>query len=168
MTADPTSLDRLHDIIVPPPAPWWPPAPGWYWVIGCLLAIAAYAIVRGFVSWQHNRYRREALAEWRRIKSQLADAKTRSTAVTELAILLKRAAITAFPRMQVASLTGRPWLAFLDRTAAMREFDSDTGALLERATYGSISPADIDLKRAEHLANSVRRWLMHHHAGDVA
>jgi hypothetical protein len=27
---DPGSLDRLHDIATPPPAPWWPP-PLWDW-----------------------------------------------------------------------------------------------------------------------------------------
>ena len=24
------SLDRLHDIVTPAPAPWWPPAPAWF------------------------------------------------------------------------------------------------------------------------------------------
>ena len=49
MTPDPTSLERLHDIVLPPPVPWWPPAPGWYWVMGLLGALlllvewAAYA-----------------------------------------------------------------------------------------------------------------------------
>ena len=28
-----TSLDRLHDIVLPPEVPWWPLAPGWYVVV---------------------------------------------------------------------------------------------------------------------------------------
>ena len=57
----PTSLDRLHDVIVPPPVPWWPPAPGWL-VIGFLLVLVLVCwFIRGIRPWQSNCYRREAL-----------------------------------------------------------------------------------------------------------
>jgi len=37
---DPTSLENLYDIAMPPPIPWWPLAPGWYVVGGVLVQTA--------------------------------------------------------------------------------------------------------------------------------
>ena len=39
MTLDPAHLHRLHDLVLPPTVPGWPPAPGWYGVFA-LLALA--------------------------------------------------------------------------------------------------------------------------------
>ena len=47
LDSDPGSLDRLHDIVSPPPAPWWPPAPGWYalgLIVLLLLGVGAWAV----------------------------------------------------------------------------------------------------------------------------
>ena len=49
MKPDPASLENLRDIAVPPPVPWWPPAPGW-WVVMAVLAIAV--IVVAFRAWR--------------------------------------------------------------------------------------------------------------------
>jgi hypothetical protein len=38
--ADLTSLENLYDIVMPPPIPWWPLAPGWYVVGGVLVQTA--------------------------------------------------------------------------------------------------------------------------------
>ena len=166
MSGDATSLDRLHDVMTPSPAPWWPPAPGWYWLIGALLVVGVYTAVRGVIHWQRNRYRREALAEWRRHEGRLSSPETRITAIAQLAELLKRAAVSAFPREQVASLTGNAWLDFLDRSAAMSGFRSDVGTLLERASYGVTS--EIDETEARESAVLVRQWIERHRVTNAA
>jgi hypothetical protein len=137
MNPDPASLDRLHDIISPPPAPWWPPAPGWYWLAGVLAIWTVYWLATAFIRWQRNRYRREALAQLRSQTRLLSDAKMRAPVLANLAELLKRAALSAYPRSEVASLTGSAWLSFLDRQAGMRDFNSAQGALLEKARVWS-------------------------------
>jgi hypothetical protein len=164
MDLDPSSLDRLHDIIVPPAVPWWPPAAGWYWLMGTLLAIGTVQLLRAFIRWQQNRYRREALAQWRTQVELLGDANARVSAVTALATLLKRTALSAFPRTEVASLTGPAWLAFLDRTAEMHGFNSNTGALLENAVYGNLSVSQLGEKEARDAASLVHQWIKHHRA----
>jgi hypothetical protein len=35
---DAGSRQKLNDIVVPAPVPWWPPAPGWYVLLGISLA----------------------------------------------------------------------------------------------------------------------------------
>lgn len=164
MNSDPSSLNRLHDLVVPPPVSWWPPAPGWYWLMGIGLVIGFYLLLREFVRWQHNRYRREALAQWRIQWMKLADANTRVAATADLAVLLKRAALSAFPRNQVASLTGGEWMAFLDQTGQMDGFASEAGKLLEQAAYDCITPAQCDEARANQAAMLVYRWLRRHRA----
>lgn len=162
MTADPTSLNRLHDIVAPPPAPWWPPAPGWYWLGGIAAVLTIYAATVGLIRWQRNRYRREALAEWRRMAARCADAGTRADALAELAVLLKRTALSAFPRPRVAALTGAPWRAFLAGAARMDGFTCDIAALLERAAYGQLPPAEVDDETARRAAAFVREWVIRH------
>jgi Domain of unknown function (DUF4381) len=162
MNSDPASLDRLHDVIAPPPIPPWPPPTGWSCVLGMLLLVAIYFLIKALLHWQHNRYRREALAEWHRHRAHLADTNTRIAAVGELAILLKRTALSAFSRTEVASLTGTDWLNFLDRTARMNDFTSEVGGLLENAAYGCVHPSQLDEARANNAAQLVHRWILRH------
>ena len=162
MNSDPTGLDRLHDIVAPAPVPWWLPAPAWYWILGFLLVVVLVLALEGFFRWQRNRYRREALALWRKESSALHDPANRGPAVVRLAELLKRTALSAFPRDQVATLTGTPWFNFLDRTAATSAFNSGDGKLLEDAAYDSRVASTIDEAQANQVAASVRHWIRYH------
>jgi hypothetical protein len=162
MNPDPTSLDRLHDIVAPAPVPWWPPAPGWYYVIVLVLLIVLVLAVRGFLRWQHNRYRREALAEFARQEKRLRDPAQRPAALASLAELLKRAAITAYSRPAVAGLTGPAWFAFLDRTGRTTVFARGEGAKLEGAAYDPAGAAKMNEAEARVLAQRVKHWLKHH------
>ena len=162
MNSDPTSLDRLHDIVTPPPVPWWPPAPAWYWVLAFLALLAAVLAVKGFLRWQHNRYRREALKLWREDSALLGDVRTRAQALVRLSELLKRTALSAFPRDEVASLTGPAWFGFLDRTAPNSNFNSGDGRLLQEAAYDSRVAATVDDAQVRRIADSVRSWIKYH------
>jgi hypothetical protein len=140
--SDPTSLDRLNDIVLTGTVGWWPLAPGWY----VLLSIATLALVflgwRSWKSWRRNEYRRQALEELQRIRQ---DPQARSLAA--LPALLKRVALHAWPRPVVAPLSGPDWHAFLDRTSGQTAFASGAGEALDRLSYGTgeeqrLSPAD--------------------------
>ncbi|RBP35368.1 uncharacterized protein DUF4381 [Roseimicrobium gellanilyticum] len=162
MQSDPTSLDRLHDIVPPPAVPWWPPAPAWYWVLGLLGIAVVVFLLRVFMHWQRNRYRREALAEFAKHEVKLHDASQRGGALIALAELLKQTAVTAFPREDVASLTGTSWDSFLDRTVSKKAFVEGNGSLLETAAYDPRSISKVDETKARELARQVRDWLAHH------
>jgi len=162
MNTNAASLDRLHDIVVPAPIPGWPPAPGWYWLLGFILIVVVALVVRGIIRWQHNRYRREALAELHHLGSDLKLPEQRAPALLALAGLLKRTALTAFPREQVATLTGTPWFEFLDRTGRGTTFRDGLGAVLENALYDPRTVAGLEEPTLEKLTSAVRQWIQHH------
>jgi hypothetical protein len=114
---DQADLSRLADIVVPAAIAWWPPAPGW-WILGAAL-VAAIAILTGNAirRYRHNAYRRAALAELSAIGAHEGSADAAA-----ISAVLKRAALVAYPRIEVASLTGSAWLAFLDRSAGINVF----------------------------------------------
>jgi hypothetical protein len=161
MNSDATSLDRLRDIVVPPATPWWPPAPGWYWVMGGVAVLIVMLVLKLLLWWQKNRYRREALAELARSEKLLADPTQRAARLALFAELLKRAALSAWPRETVASLTDSSWIAFLDRSGQAQP--SNFGALLERVAYDPRLADDLSEKQIQELAVRVRDWLKHHH-----
>jgi hypothetical protein len=162
MKTDATSLDRLHDIVTPTAIPWWPPAPGWYWVLGFFSLVAAGLLVRWLLHWQHNRYRREALAELALQEGMLRDPAKRATALGAVAELLKRVALTAFPRRRVATLTGKAWFDFLDRTGRTTCFAQGRGTILEDATYDPRSAANLDDQKLNDVMTMARDWIKHH------
>ncbi len=103
MNESPPSLDQLHDIVLPPAAPWWPLAPGWYALIAILLAVAAVFAWRAWKSWQANAYRRAALRE-------LSGAKDASV----IAEILRRTALAIAPREEITGKSGDDWLQWLN------------------------------------------------------
>ena len=162
MNTDATSLDRLHDIIVAPPVPWWPPASGWYWVLGLMIVMLLATLITGLMRWQHNRYRREALAELARHEMALQNTELRSPALLSLAELLKRTAVTAFPREDVATLTGLKWFEFLDDTARGSRFRDTLGATLENAIYDLRTADTLDLRKLHSVVEAIRHWIKFH------
>jgi hypothetical protein len=137
--SDPSDLSNLRDIVVPSAVSWWPPAPGW-WMVGAVLVIAAgFALAAAVRHHQRSAYRREALQALE--TAQPAD----------ISAILKRAALAAFPREQVASLSGPAWLAFLDRTGGTKFANTALAAL----TYGGSGDKEAVVAEA-------RRWLLSH------
>ncbi len=150
MTNDAASLDQLHDILVPASVPWWPPAPGWYVVLGIVLVLMVILLIRALRHRLRNAYRHEALAALRM---------SRLSAV-ELATLLKRVALTAYPREQVASLTGQAWLDWLAQTSGL-PIPSGVADTLTSGVYSTVNTRDTDA-----LSEFVARWIRCHFEQD--
>jgi hypothetical protein len=151
----PELLDRMHGLAMPEPVPWLPQTPGWWIVLGWLVAVLL------LVAWQvarrrrRNRYRRDALAELRAIET---DSRTDpAVAAQRIAGVLKRTALVAYPREQVAALYGSDWARFLRESSDDDPQVAGDADLLATAAYRP----DTDPKA---LAGPARRWIRRHRA----
>ncbi len=156
MNDDNTSLDQLHDILLAPPPPWWPLAPGWYALATVLLISAAWFGYRAWHRYRCDRYRRAALAELTLIEVSSSRAE-----LAGLPGLLKRTALHAFSRKQVAALSGDEWRSFLNRHCEGAPFDGEAGELLLMLAYHPVQAATQDLRP---LINGIRTWIRQHRA----
>ncbi|MCW3782014.1 DUF4381 domain-containing protein [Defluviimonas salinarum] len=135
-------MGRLIEPEVPAPVSLVPQTAGW-WVLGALVLTAlAYALWRGWLHWRANAYRRTALAA-------LATAGNDPAAI---AAILRRTALAAYPRREVAGLAGPDWVAFLNATGG---FPEALGPALIRAPYAREAGA-ADLRAA------AIRWIRGH------
>lgn len=150
----PGSLQNLNDIVLPAPVGWWPPAPGWYAVGALLLLALAWVAVKSWRQWSRDRYRREALQSLALLRSG-GDAAARG--VPEL---LKRAALSAWPRDAVAALSGDDWHRFLDQTARMSCFRDRAGRTLDNLAYGEARR--LSAEEMDELYREAERWLRRH------
>ncbi len=151
MTNNADSLQRLHDIVAAPPVPLWPPAPGWY-LLFCLLFLSLiFLLVRAVIRYRRNAYRRAALAELRQAASD-------NEPLPLIAQLLKRTALTAYGREQVASLSGETWVAWLVKTGG-RDVPAAVAAALTQGLY------DGSAKDSKALADFAGTWIRRHKGG---
>jgi hypothetical protein len=151
MNDDVASLDRLHDLAMPPPIPWWPPAPGWYALFAILaLATVAWA-VRQWFRWRANAYRRAALRE-------LQSAHT----VPAISEVLRRVALSIAPRSTVAELTGAKWPEWLAETSP----DPIPDQVRDQLASGIYASA-ADVGDLEALRSYASNWIQHHHRLEI-
>jgi hypothetical protein len=152
-SADP--LSDLRDIHLPAPIETWPPAMGW-WLLAMLGVIGIVAIGYGLWRyWRANQYRREAIGLLRQLRQQHGSVSI--DYLYRYTNLLKRVALTRYPRDRVAALTGEDWVAFLDETSGSQEFSMGVGQVFvqgqyERSTSTGAEDIDIDAlhKLGEH------------------
>ena len=117
---------------------------------------------RAWRHWQAAAYRRAALAEWQQLKTQTADPRQQEAALRHLPELMKRTALAAFPRAQVASLSAIEWLRFLDRTGHTDAFTRGHGQLLPELAYDPRAVTLLGTASVEELFEVIRLWIAGH------
>lgn len=151
-------LAQLRDIHTPAPVSNWPPAPGWF-ILAALLLIAVVALTWWlFRRWWDNRYRREAMRELESLRAGFGAGSDPAGFLTDYSALLKRAALSHYPRGAVAHLTGEAWVEFLDKSAGTNEFSMGAGQVLIDGNYRPIDEA-IDIDELHRLG---RYWIRRH------
>jgi Flp pilus assembly protein CpaB len=151
MSDSATSLERLHDIMLPTPVPWWPPAPGWIALLALLVAVAAWIAWRAWKTWRANAYRRAALHEL----AALRDA-------APIAELLRRTALVVAPRSIVAANAGVSWTDWLDANAAEPMSDE-----VRRLLVAGIYAPPNSHREFGALRDYAARWITHHTANAI-
>jgi len=132
---DPMQLP-LKDIHLPQEIIWWPPAPGWWVMLGLFIFILATAY------WWHRRRQRILRSAINLARQELVSLQGEYDVhqdarqfIADLSILLRRLSISAFPRRSAASLTGEAWLQFLDAPLQQPAFTKGPGRILIEAPY---------------------------------
>ena len=158
MNEDP--LAQLRDIHLPQEVGLWPPAPGWWIVAAIILASIIYYVVRRYQIVQQNKYRQEAIQQLTLAWQSYLQNHDSQSYLLQLTQLLKRAALTAYPRLNINNLRNEQWLALLDDSLPDRNFHflQDIGRQLLALPYQPPS-AEIDLEPLHQLCI---RWLREH------
>jgi hypothetical protein len=104
----PPELAQLKDVHELAAISWWPPAIGWWIVAGLLLIGVIAALIYIYPRWRLRSYRQFFLKQLQHIQQTKDDTQTQ-----RLNFLMKKLALLAFPRTQVAGLTGKAWANFL-------------------------------------------------------
>lgn len=141
-------IDLINDLTephTPPPVPMTPQT--WGWAALALLILALLAL-GAWLFWRRHRanaYRRAALVA-------LADAGDDPARIAEI---LRRTALAAYPRRDIAGLSGPGWLSFLDAQTGGSVFSAGAGRAIATAPYRPTGP-DPD------LTGAARDWIRHH------
>jgi hypothetical protein len=158
-----SGLENLHEIVLPDPVSWMPQTIGWYAALGVVLLLAGWWVYSRLRRFRTNRYRRFALAEIEVIERELRQPEKRAKALAAIPVLVKRTALSTFPRAEVASLSGEQWLAFLDKTVGGREFREGEGRLLPELAYApGARIASLPDERISKLLQIVTLWIRRH------
>jgi len=149
----PTTQLPLKDIHLPEAIGWWPPAIGW-WLLTILIPLLIAVLY-----WFYKRLTRKTVIKT--AKKNLATIKENpaldnNQKLRELSMLVRRVAITVSPRTEAASLTGRQWLEFLDKSLTDAPFSEGCGQLLADAPYRNTLPTELEISQ---LISLCEDWL---------
>lgn len=148
----------LRDLHLPAAVGGWPPAPGWWLLAALALASLVYAALVLYRRHRRHAARRLALRELGRLEAAYRRDADVAGLARGLSSLLRRAMLAYAPRAEVAGLTGRAWLEWLDRGLPARPFSRGPGQSLAALPYRDPvrHAAQVDV---EALVEAVRRRL---------
>lgn len=142
----------LADIHLPAAPSWGLSLQGYGLVIGLLLLTAA-------IVWFILRKRKQGALKRLALK-QLANLTPQQT--SDIARLLKQAALSHFPRERIASLHGLAWWHFVEQQLPVKKqanvHFSSRSDMLEQALYGQQALSETNQQR---FYDDVRYWLSH-------
>jgi len=143
MNSEQYSLTHLRDIVLPNAPGLWPPAPGVLIVLAIVAIVVLIICLQWLSLYKRNAYRRAGLLLLNQVKTDY-----------DISVLLKRVALAAFPREQVASLYGRDWMIFLKQSCPDSRFSEiDVSISSDKANNDLIKQAGF--------------WIRHHRVPDT-
>lgn len=152
-------LAELEDIRIPEPVSYMPQTVGWVVLAGLIVA----ALGLTFWAWRRHRaanaYRRQALQALDQLEQTSVSPEVQ---VTATAAVLRGTALVAFPRSEVASLTGQDWSDFLNKTGKA-VFDRKDDHVLLMSVYAG--KPDLASGDAELFVRNAKLWITSHRAG---
>jgi hypothetical protein len=146
------ALAGLKDLHLPPAIAWWPPAPGWFILLGLILLIGLIYAIYKYRRWRRLYFQRQALLQLSELKEQYLNQVENS--LERVSILLRRLSLYCYPRLQVAGLVGEAWLKFLDETGRTDQFSQGIGQHLLTAPYQALCAEDVIT-----LFDLVEQWI---------
>jgi hypothetical protein len=149
------TLGEFVEVVSPDAIGWLPQTAGWAWLGAGLLLLSIRYSWKRVTHWHRNRYRREAEL---RLK-HLAETTPPENWLTELNKLLKITALTAFSREQVAQLSGKEWIEFLNHQCPTPPFSTEQLQLLAIGTY---SNAQLEDTTRQQLVEASLNWISNH------
>ncbi|MCP4072076.1 MAG: DUF4381 domain-containing protein [Hyphomicrobiales bacterium] len=159
----------LKELALPEPVNWWPQTAGWYYLLAIFLIVIAWYIWKLWKKYQFNAYRRQGLAQLEAISDNPA-------ALSELPFLLRKAALHAAQRKQVAGLRGKEWIAWLNESAGQKLFEESDAQLLDRLAFSQQQDFDSEANSTTtattnattrptgHLIRASKSWMRSHRA----
>ena len=149
-------LRDIHDLDA---IPWWPLAPGWWWVIGLVALVCLVAGIRYWIRYSGilPGWRGDARRQLRALKKALRKDNPREVA-GNLSVLLRRIAMARSDRRQAAGLSGDRWLTWLEHNDSSGFSWTQSGKALLQAPY---MPPDMVIERDEilQLVGAAMRWV---------
>jgi hypothetical protein len=151
--------DTLRDIHGLDGVPWWPPAPGWWYV---LAAIALVPVVIAMGYWLANHgpwlgWRSDARRKLAALRRALPRENPREVA-GRLSELLRRIAMARSGRRVAAGLTGETWLHWLAEMDTSGFDWEKRGQVLLKAPYMPPS-MEVERKQIASLIRAATRWI---------
>jgi hypothetical protein len=153
-----TSLDLMHDIVVPPAVTFWPLAPGWLALVLMLVMYMLHLALKRWAEYRANGYRREALQELETL-AENADAGE----IERLLILMKRVALQHFGREKVASLADARWWEFVETHSKVKV--AQPLRLLSREVLYR-PDVKVELEAVEKMRTLTKLWINTHGVSD--
>ena len=150
------AIREIVEVLAPESIGWYPATSGWKFLLVLALLVLGRGAWRYWRHWQRNRYRGAALAQLQRFRDEALAPNVR---LSRIAALLKATALQAYPRRDIASLSGDRWLEWLDASAEGTIFSQSSHTLLLDALYRRDSPpqaADI-IRLQQESAAWIRR-----------
>jgi len=161
-TADP-QLEGLIEITPPLPVSYRPETVGWFVLLGLLVLGVAWVAYRRYRRHKANQYRRWALERLEHISRVLNQNLGLEKPLREIPVLVKQTALHAYPRPEVASLSGETWLRFLDSSYGGTGFSEGPGQLLtQTACLPDEGFKEFKSEDIQQLLELVRRWIKSH------
>ena len=118
----------INTVIEPVRVSYWPLQPGWYLLIAIVLILLLLMVWKRYKRWLKDAYKREAIKSIQTLSND-------NNFFFQLNQIIKAVAINSYGREKVASLAGKEWTTFLQKSEETVVFSSNILKSLESQQY---------------------------------